>query len=432
MAINLAFMIKVFINQEAVYYKPLVYTLKLLNPYLDSEIIFSKNKEHANFIFDHTDKESKDVNVDFFHSIIIEKKYGFEYYFKNEPIILHRCKIKKDYLGTVFYLVNCLQEYETDSFNHNYDNFGRFKFERSLQFRYNCIEENLVEKYLIEFCKEELKINEFREKKLAKVFLSHDIDSVNGSLLQDGKWAFKKGRFDIVLKLIFNEVINKPHWKNIDYINKIHSEKGLESAFFWLATNEEGRFSVKNADYQIKDVKELTQYSQINGIHKSSCEKSIKTELELLPFPTFINRHHFLMFKIPELWGEVENSNLKLDASLGFAERYGFRNSFGLPFRPYNFSTGEAYSFIEVPLNIMDGTFQKYMKVPIENTADTIINFFEKNKYNTVLSILWHNTFFTNYKYKGYLDQYKKVLTYLVESKVNSITPDEIIRIYES
>lgn len=425
-------MIKVFINQDAVYYKPLVYTLKLLNSYLDSDIIFLNNKENADFIFNHNDKESKDVNIKFFQSVVNEKKYGFENYFKNEPVILHKCKIKKDYLGTVFYLVNCLQEFDTDSFNHNYDNFGRFKFQRSLQFRYNCVEENLVEKYLKQFCKEELNINKFREKKLTKVFLSHDIDSIYGSLLQDGKWAIKKGRFDILLKLIFNEFINKPHWKNIDFINKIHSEKGLESAFFWLATNEEGRLSVKNADYKIKDIKELSQYSQINGIHKSSCEMSINTELELLPFSTCINRHHFLMYKIPELWVDVENSNLKLDASLGFAERYGFRNSFGFPFRPYNFSKGEAYSFIEVPLNIMDSTFQKYMKVPIENTGDTIINFFEKNKYNTVLSILWHNTFFTNYKYKGYLEEYRKILQYFIESKILTLTPHEILENFDN
>jgi hypothetical protein len=140
------------------------------------------------------------------------------------------------------------------------------------------------------------------------------------------------------------------------------------------------------------------------------------------------NRYHYLKFNLPNGYDNIEESGLKLDASLGFAEHYGFRNGYGYPFHPYNISKNDKYSFLEVPLNIMDGTFQRYMKVPIEKTADTIIDFLETNNQNALLSILWHNTFFSNYKYKGYLKEYKKILKYLYDSKFHNINQSEIIR----
>ncbi len=136
------------------------------------------------------------------------------------------------------------------------------------------------------------------------------------------------------------------------------------------------------------------------------------------------------MFNVPAAWDHLQESSIMLDASLGFAERFGFRNGYGLPFRPYNLKTDLQYDFIEVPLNVMDGTFYKYMNIPVDKTADLIINFLEKNKLNSIVSILWHNTFFTNYKYKGYLDEYKKILTYILESNLKSVSPQEIINEY--
>jgi hypothetical protein len=106
----------------------------------------------------------------------------------------------------------------------------------------------------------------------------------------------------------------------------------------------------------------------------------------------------------------------------------GFRNSYGLPFQPYHFKEKKAYNFIEIPLHMMDRTLEQYMKIPVGQTADRIISFFEKNNKNCVLSILWHNTFFTNYLYRGYLDEYKKLLAYFYESKYECLTPKKIVQ----
>jgi hypothetical protein len=225
-----------------------------------------------------------------------------------------------------------------------------------------------------------------------------------------------------------NEILLNPHWKNIDKIVKIDSEYDLKSTFFWIATKKTGNNKVKNADYSISKEKKLIPTLSSNGLHKSSLTTSFAEELKMLPFKTTLNRYHFLKLTLPSSLDEIELAGLKLDASLGFAERFGFRNSYGLPFSPYNISTQKPYNFVEVPLNVMDGTLHRYMKIPLKETASNIIYFVEKNSKDSIISILWHNTYFTDYKYSGYLQEYKKVLLFLNEAGVKSITPEEIIK----
>jgi len=421
-------MTRVFINNNQNYSKPLEYILSTLFKNNSWPVTFTKMKADAEMIFDHTDPDSSPIHIDFYNSLINKSVFNHELYFDSEPRILFPESRKPDWLATAFYMINAFQEYNTVENNDNLDNYGRFRFDKSYQNKFNCFEENIVQLCFDNFIKEHpvLSMNAGSARK-TNIFLSHDIDTLYGSFLQDGLWAIKKGRLDIVLKLVMNEILLNPHWKNMDKIVKIESASDLKSTFFWLATKKTASNGVKNADYSIHKLNKLLKVSGSNGLHKSCYHTTIDEELNLLPFNTKINRYHFLKFNLPSSWEDIESSGLLLDASLGFAERYGYRNSYGLPFKPYNISTRSSFKFVEVPLNVMDGTLHRYMETPLKETASSIINFIEKNLTNSTISILWHNTYFTDYKYSGYLQEYKKVLLYLYESGLKSITPEEII-----
>ena len=417
-----------FIKNNQIYSKPLEYILSILGKNKSCPIKFVNEKSKAQLIFDHTDSLSLPVNVEFYDSLLNKKMFNHEVYFKENPYLLFLNSKNPDWLGTAFYMINSFQEYADERNNDVLDRYGRFRYDKSYQYKFNCIEKNLVQECFDDFCEEHLILKSISKvEKKSRVFFSHDIDTIYGSFLQDGLWAIKKGRLDIVLKLIMNEILSNPHWKNIDKIVKLHSEYDLKSTFFWIATKKRSANKVKNADYSVGKLNNILKFSQSNGLHKSCYDSSFNEELKVLPFKTKLNRYHFLKFTLPSSWNEIEKSEIKFDASLGYAERYGFRNSYGLPFKPYNISTQAPYDFIEVPLNVMDGTLHRYMEIPLKETASSIINFIEKNKNNSVISILWHNTYFTNYKYSGYLEEYKKVLLYLKESEITSITPEEIL-----
>jgi hypothetical protein len=343
--------------------------------------------------------------------------------------------LDENLLIKIFYLVNSLGEYNIKK--ENIDELGRFKYLDSVQSKID-ITENLVWKLIVsslskyDFLRMAYTINDLK----SYFFLSHDIDSLFGSTLQDGSWALKNKRFDVLFKIFTSVLIAKPAWFNIDLIMKLESEYDFKSTFYWLVNKGKIDARQTNSDYSISSAKVQNQLKKVekngfeNGLHKSISKDSFQTEISKLKSISHGNRYHYLKFQLPHAYHEIENSGLQLDASLGFAEHYGFRNSYGYPFCPYNHKTKGHHSFIEVPLTIMDGTFQRYLKIPVHKTADTIISFIEKNKENSLLSVLWHNTFFTNYKYKGYKEEYIKLLQYFYEEKYVNINQSEIIDLF--
>jgi len=116
-----------------------------------------------------------------------------------------------------------------------------------------------------------------------------------------------------------------------------------------------------------------------------------------------------------------------MDASLGFAEMYGYRNNYRLPFKPYNWEAGIAYDFIEVPMNLMDATFWEYLGYSSGKTLHKILDFIQTNRENAVISILFHNEYLTGFTFKEYLEVYKGILAHMHETGIKSVTARELI-----
>ena len=237
--------------------------------------------------------------------------------------------------------------------------------------------------------------------------------------------------FTALARIIVYEICRKPHWKNIDKILRINDLFDMRSTFFWLVNNGSGKSGVKNADYKINNEKillnKVVDHKGFNGLHKSASDMGLDDELKKGGFNSPICRYHYLKFSIKNDWESISNSLIELDSSLGFAEQYGFRNSYGKSFQPFNIDKNKPYNFIETPLNFMDTTFDKYMNIPVETIADTVINFYLENSENCDLSLLWHNTYFTDFKYKSFIHEYKKIIEFIYENKIECVHADSLI-----
>ena len=240
------------------------------------------------------------------------------------------------------------------------------------------------------------------------------------------------------MHLIYLEAIRRPAWFNIDDILKLHSDYDIRSTFFFLTEKGWNTEGVFHADYAVNAPKIRQLFDNIHaqkseiGLHKSAFNHSdFNAEFNKLPSSILkSNRYHFLKFQLPDAWQTMEKAGVQLDASLGFAEQYGFRNSYGLPFHPYDFEKKQAMKLLVTPLNIMDGTMECYMKMPTSEIAKTIICYLENNRKDAILSILWHNREFSPFRFEAYLDIYKQVLTYLHETKMKTVTASEIVKMY--
>lgn len=411
------------ISREAVRY---IFEVFLKNKKI--EFLFVEEAGTADFIISNTIPSDLQISEEFFKDIN-SGVYDFKKYFKND------CTIKTkdgsvDYLCSAFYIINSFQEYgDTDP-----DEYNRFKYCNSYQYHFENIEDNLVQDLFDKLYKSNRKLNQvFKSAPKTRFFLSHDIDTIHGALLQDGFNALKHKRFDVIIRLLLNAALQRPDWLNIDKIMNIEGEYDFKSAFYWLVNEGKLNKLERNSDYSINDKKIRTFINVINergwenGLHKSISKESFKDEINKLGFLPEGNRYHYLKFKLPSAYRDIQQSGVRLDSSVGFADVIGFRNSYGLPFHPYDIENKRRFDFLEVPLNIMDQTFYGYEKLPAGDIAKKVISYFEKNNSNCVISILWHNNFFSNYKFHGYLDAYKDILGYFYENKYECITQKELL-----
>jgi hypothetical protein len=332
-----------------------------------------------------------------------------------------------DYLSTAFFCLTSLQELG----NTDLDSLGRFQYKHSYQYKFGNSKRNIVQEC---FDKMAARLDLAPQETNSAFFLSHDIDSVYGSIKEDGFNVLKKGRFDLFLAMLLKIAMDKPEWLNIDKIMKIESEYDCRSTFYWIV-NKGSVGKNPNADYNFRSRQIQHHFKNValkgfeNGIHKSLSDDSFAEEIQKFGSMPVGNRYHYLKFNLPNGYNAIEQAGLKLDASLGFSEQCGFRNNYGLPFHPYNFEKRRPYPFLEVPLHVMDRTFFNQRR-DLKAATQEIFDFFEANKKNAVLSVLWHNNFFTEYKYKGYLSLYKKILMYIKEGNFGTVNQEEIIQKY--
>lgn len=332
-------------------------------------------------------------------------------YFAQEPVILTDDGTN-DLVATIFYMINCLQERSCPE--SQIDKFGRYKYTASYQYRFECVEENLVLQYIKQLLQRwDWPLSTPRN---SSIFLSHDIDALDGSWMHIVYYLLKQKRIITAFKAFAKGLMQKPFFRTIPELLALHQQYGIISTFFFIPIQGRGRFRIQNADYNINDesnvINSILSDGHSLGLHKSSKALPLVDELKKLPFATKYNRFHFLSHQPHTDWAKIEQANIAVDASLGFAEHIGFRNSYGLPFHPYNPETEEEFSFLEVPLFIMDGMLWSSMQLSSGEIGERMIEFIERNKTDCLISILWHNTSMTEYPYPGLLASYRELLEY--------------------
>lgn len=393
------------------------------------------SRQDADLVIGHGKEDNIRVSKTFFQKIL-QNQTRPDIHFDQDLMIRNEWG-EEDPVSTIFYLVNSLQEYDHPESGH--DKYGRFPYTASLQYEFGITEKNYVGELIARFMQLHPVLADFTLKNpgRSKIYLSHDIDSVHGSWKTDGKWALKRGHLLQAVNIFIQTVLFDPPWFNMDRIMKMHSEYDMRSTFYWIMSHGLDKYGIQNGDYSVMDKNIRDQIIRIKengfgtGIHKSSLDSGFSEELMRSPVKIRSNRYHYLKFSIPEAYEDMENSGIRLDTSLGFAERSGFRNSYGRPFKPYNMEERRAYDLVELPLNIMDASFVYYQNVRKGQVYTQIRDFIEKNRTNTILNILWHNDELSPYYFGDMLENYKQLLVYLYENKFETLLEEDILALFD-
>ena len=338
--------------------------------------------------------------------------------------------IQFDIIASAFFLLSGWQEY----FSENQDQYGRFQYSESVQHRFGFTHLPVVNYY---FDMLRTVVEKAYHIKLIPVLqdipgaytvcLTHDIDTCETAWLEGSFSALKKKDIFTPVRLVLKKLSGKDAWFNFSEILSLEKTFAATSSFFFIPTNRKSR-GIKNADYDLKHAKFNPVFRMIGGqggevglhgsIGSAFDPDLLRSELASFPMPVSGNRFHFLLYNIKTSVKIMEDAGVRTDSSMGFAEHYGFRNSFCLPFRPYDISGNRAANFYEIPLTLMDGTLQKYMKLSPEQSYDEILKLtVEIKKFGGVMTVLWHNTHFSSYKYPGWKELYIKLLTHFKQEQ---------------
>lgn len=132
---------------------------------------------------------------------------------------------------------------------------------------------------------------------------------------------------------------------------------------------------------------------------------------EMLGKPIQGYRNHVLRFNVPKTWRYLEEAGFLYDSTLGYAQRYGFRNGMAHPFRPYDLETQREIGLLELPLAMMDVTLTSYMDMSPEESKRAILDLVSKvRKVNGTLVVLWHNDFLADPRTADWAKLYRLVL----------------------
>ena len=369
----------------------------------------------------------------FYVDLLENEKFEFEHHFNTSPLIVLD-NGKPDYISSIFYLVNGFQEYNHPS--KQADKYGRFEYKHSLQAKFNVVQTDIVKKY-IEYVLAEIDPNLRLPQERSRIFVSHDIDSVYGSLKYDGLWALKSGNILKMMKVILQTASMNPPWFNVDKVANLESEYDIKACYYWIVKNGRDAYGAKNGDYSFENSKIQKQLNRVKelgnqiGLHKSTMNTSFGEELQVLP-EAKSNRFHFLKIKNPDSFKEMEACHIQSDSSIGFPYTMGFKNSFGMPYYPYDLTQKKGHRVLEIPLHIMDGMFDVIDNESSEKAYQRIVDFIEANQNDAIISILWHNSEMTEFAYGSSFKCYKKLLRYFVESRMESVLPSQLVKEYEA
>jgi hypothetical protein len=354
--------------------------------------------------------------------------------------------ILADIISAAFYLLSGWQEY----FSTERDRHGRFPYAASIQKQYDFVTLPVVNYYfdVLKTAVEYVSGQPLHPRRWGSqqaefaAFISHDVDNLYSAWKAPAKAALQQFKPGLFSRLIWRHLTQPDAWDNLEAVAAAVAQYGGRSTFFILPSHRPGPNGTPNADYRLtpkirQRLGLLAQQGCELGLHghigTSTGQLTIwAKELRFAPVGC---RFHYLSWE-PRLTPLIVSTSplaatnkFRYDSSLGFAEHFGFRNSYCLPFYPFDFSDCQTADFLEIPLNAMDATLHhpNYLQLaPPEILPALAPVFAEIKRFGGVASVLWHNENFDPNNTQNGPQQFHEIMRHLQQQGAAFRTGREI------
>ncbi len=349
--------------------------------------------------------------------------------------------VNYDLVASSFYLLSGWQEF----YSSTRDAFGRFPYQASVQAKYGLVTLPIVN-YYFEILRDavaqaygvDVPLKTWHGKDFATC-LTHDVDHLQSAWKVAGKPALQKRKVGLFISLALRKALGRDAWFNLPQVEKELAVLNAMGTFFFLPHNKK-HAGHPNADYDItsskiqREIKRLKEAGHEIGLHGShgsgSDSAQLQKEKSKLPVNVVGNRFHYLRFAPQNSTSVLTETGVTYDASLGFAEHFGFRNSYCHPFRLYDFKKKQMSSVWELPLNLMDITLHhpNYLQLAPHDVLPALAPMLlEIKRFNGVFTLLWHNENFTKTGLPGGLIIFKEIAQFLQAEGTKFLTGQEAV-----
>jgi len=360
-----------------------------------------------------------------------------------KPLLLfleNKAVISVDLVSAAFYLLSGWQEY----FSTERDRHGRFPYAASVQQKYGFVALPVVNYYfdVLRAAVEHVSGQPLRprrwgsQKAAFAAFISHDVDNLYSAWKAPAKAALQQRQFGRFGKLLWQHLSQRDAWDNLEAVAAAVAQYGAESTFFLLPVKGPATNGTPNADYKMtpgssfwQRLPKLECTLELHGSIGTATNAQMLIDEDENMLDALGLRFHYLSWDPICTPTVVEESRFLFDSTLGFAEHFGFRHSYCLPFYPFNFKHGRAANFLEIPLNVMDTTLHhpNYLQLAPDEMLPTLAPVFaEIKRFGGVASVLWHNENFDPANTKNGPRQFHELMAHLQREGATFRTGREI------
>lgn len=256
----------------------------------------------------------------------------------------------------------------------------------------------------------------------AELILTHDVDAVTKTaairLKQSAFHLFNTARFALAgrplaaagrLLRAGRFLLGPGHYWRFDQILELERRHGVRSHFNFYGgpggrqrtpreTLMDPAYCVEQPDL-VRMIGRLRDDGWAIGLHPSFCARDDaqrigdqRARLErIVGSPVTSCRQHWLRFSWEHTWNAQQAAGLRLDMTLGFNDRPGFRNGAAIRFHPWCHRARSAQQLEAIPLVLADSQLYDYRPENDKAVADRIQPWLDEvREVRGVATLLWH------------------------------------------
>lgn len=325
-----------------------------------------------------------------------------------------------DIFASSFFMLTRWEEHV----NKRRDEHNRFPGRECIAYRNNFLHRPVVNEYA-EMLWNMLKKSGYggqRRNRNFELILTHDVDALTyvsyrtivGDILKRGNLKLAAGNSKYLL--------SQDPFDTFDFLMTMSEGAGVKSHFYFMSSDS--RLEYDTGFYIARNkfkstIKKIKSRGHIIGFHpgyytfddparwhyeKKLLEEAIQQEIAE-------GRQHYLRMDLTKTLLIWEENNMKMDSTLGYADKEGFRCGTGNQFAVFNILERKQLRLKERPLILMDGTLRQYREYSKDQVLDIIGNYISIGKrYRTIITLLFHNSSFFR-EWQGYDSVYREVLS---------------------